>query len=160
MRDSLKYPKFAPYLRVFGRFGFGLDNQIMLLYHCYPFDKFLCNGKPWIEREYNDKGKLQKRDRSLRKFQAFLGLSFSYKQSGDKVKRKFHGSAICRAHLYAWAVCMVAPTKDNINSEIGTQLRDRYQELRVNVKGKDALVRILFKATRLLFYELANELIA
>ena len=82
------------------------------------------------------------------------------KQSGDKSKRKFHGSSLVRSHLYVWAVCMVAPCKHGykIKGDIGKQLSDRDRELRINVKGKDSLMRILFKATRMLFYELLNEL--
>ena len=68
-------------------------------------------GEAWIEYDESN-GKLQKRDRSLRKFQAFMGLAYSYKQSGDKASRKFHGSTLIRSHLYAWAVCMVAPKKN------------------------------------------------
>ena len=121
----------------------------------------LCLAATYFDDRFIDEnGKIQKRDRSLRKFQAFLGLSYSYKQSGDKKSRKFHGSSIARAHLYAWAVCMVAPSKNGnkINGEIGNQLSDRYQELRQSVKGKDSLIRILFKATRMLYYELLDEL--
>lgn len=47
-----------------------------------------------------------------------------------------------------------------VNGKIGQQLSDRYQELRINVKGKDSLIRILFKSTRMLFYELLSELTA
>ena len=64
-----------------------------------------------------------------------------------------------RSHLYGWAVCMVAPSNNRIDSTIGNSLSDRYQELRQTVKGKDALIRILFKATRLLYYELVKELV-
>lgn len=156
----LEVEEYQPYFRVFDRFGLGLDNKILLLYHIYPFDKFLIDGKPWVERDLNDKGKLQKRDRSLRKFQAFMGMSFSYRQSGDSKKRKFHGSSIVRSHLYAWAVCQVAPAGYRIKSDVGIELSDRYQELRKTVKGKDALIRILFKATRILYRELCRELIA
>ncbi|MGK7898216.1 MAG: hypothetical protein AB4372_32515 [Xenococcus sp. (in: cyanobacteria)] len=87
-------------------------------------------------------------------------MSFSYKQSGDKKSRSFHGSSMTRSHLYVWAVCMVAPSKygAKIEGEIGRQLCERYQELSKNNKGKDSLLRILFKATRMLFYELLNEL--
>lgn len=154
--------EFKPYLRVFNRFGFGLDNQVLLLYHCYPFEKFLVDGKPWVERELTDNNKWQKRDRSLRKFQAFMGLSFKYRQSGDKKSRKFHGSSLIRSHLYIWAVCMVAPQKNGykIDGKIGQELSDRYQELRGNVKGKDSLMRILFKVTRMLYYELLSEIIS
>ncbi len=158
LNNILDYPQFKPYFNVFDRFGFGLDNKILLLYHCYPLDKFLVNGKAWVEREEGKNGKMQKRDRSLRKFQAYLGMSYSYKQSGDKNSRKFHGSNLVRSHLYVWAVCMVAQNDQRIKGDIGKQLCDRYQHLRLNVKGKDALIRILFKATRMLFYELLNEI--
>ena len=161
LADAINQDQFKPYLDVFARFGFGLDNQAILLYHCYPFEKLLVNGQPWVEYEENVKGKIQKGDRSLRKFQAYSGLSYSYKESGDKIKRKFHGSAMVRSHLYAWAVCMVAPSKYGykVSGNIGRELSDRYQELRKTVKGKDALMRILFKTTRMLFYELLNEVI-
>ena len=107
----------------------------------------------------SDKSKLGYQE-VIRKFQAFMGLAYSYKQSGDKTSRKFHGSTMTRSHLYAWAVCMVAPKKNgyHIKGEIGKQLCDRYQELRRTNKGKDCLMRIVFKATRMLFYELLNEL--
>lgn len=84
-------------------------------------------------------------------------MSFNYRSSGDKTSRKFHGSSKVRSHLYAWAVCMVAPSDYRIKSDIGKILTTRYSELRQTVKGKDALIRILFKATRMLFYELLNE---
>ncbi len=64
-----------------------------------------------------------------------------------------------RSHLYAWAVCMIAPQGDRISSDVGKALSDRYAELRKTVKGKDALIRILFKATRLLYSELIKELV-
>lgn len=56
---------------------------------------------------------------------------------------------------------MVAPSKNGsrIKGEIGKQLSARYQAYRTNVEGKDSLIRILFKVTRMLFYELLNEVI-
>lgn len=159
LEDAIKNTKFAAYNRVFNRFNFGITTRALLLFNIYPFDKFLINGKPLIEREENDQGRIQKRDRSLRKFQAFLGMSYSYKNSGNKKNRDFHGSSLVRSHLYAWAVCSVAPSDYRIKSEIGKNLSDRYQELRQTVKGKDALIRILFKATRYLYYELSKELV-
>jgi hypothetical protein len=85
-------------------------------------------------------------------------MSFDYRQSGDKKTRRFHGSTLVRSHLYVWAVCMVAPKNYRIKGDIGQSLSDRYHELRQTVKGKDALIRILFKATRMLFYELLREI--
>ena len=152
-------PQFKHYHEVFDRFGFGLDNRALLLYHVYPIDRFLVDGSCWVEYE-RSRGKKQKRDRSLRKFQSFLGMSYRISSSGDSVKRKFGGSSIVRAHLYVWAVCQIAPTKYGyrVDTEIGRKLSDRYIEMREvqKIKGKDALIRILFKATRMLFYELVN----
>jgi hypothetical protein len=155
--STLVMPEFAAYNAVFDRFNFGLNIKALLLFNFYPFEKFLVAGKPWVEYEHSQ-GKLQKRDRSLRKFQAFMGLSYSLKQSGDKVKRKFHGNSLIRSHLYAWAVCVLSRTKNIKHNKLTQQLSDRYTELRKSVKGKDAITRILFKLTRLLFYELVKEI--
>lgn len=159
LQDAVNNPNFDSYNRVFDRFGFGISCRALLLYNIYPFDKFLHNGKPLVEREYGNNDKLQKRDRSLRKFQAFLGMSYSYKDSGKKSLKNFHGSSLVRSHLYGWAVCSIAPTNYRVPSTIGKQLSDRYQELRQTVKGKDALIRILFKSTRMLYLELVKELV-
>ncbi len=159
LEKAVSNSNFDSYNRVFDRFNFGISCRALLLFNIYPFDKFLHDGKPLIEREYNDSDRLQKRDRSLRKFQAFLGMSYSFADSGKKSMKKFHGSSMIRSHLYAWAVCMVAPNSNRISSDVGRALSDLYQELRQTVKGKDALVRILFKATRLLYYELVKELV-
>ena len=146
---------------MFDKFGFGLDNRSLLLFNIYPFEKFLVRRKRWIEYE-ESRGKLQKRDRSLRKFQAFLGLSHKISQSGDKDTRHFGGSTMIRSHLYMWAVCQIAPSKHGyrVDTEVARQLSLRYREMREQqkVNGKDALIRILFKATRMLFYELVTEL--
>jgi hypothetical protein len=149
--------EFDLYHRVFDRFGFGLTCRTLLLINLYPFDKFLVNGKPWVEYEPS-KGKLQKRDRSLRKFQGFVGLSYALKQSGDKVKRKFHGNGIIRSHLYIFVYSTITRTKHVKHHGLRKELSDRYLELRKSVKGKDAIIRILFKLTRMLFYELVKEL--
>jgi hypothetical protein len=155
--EEISRAEFDDYNAVFDRFNFGLNVRALLLFNLYPFEKFLVAGKPWVEYE-RSMGKLQKRDRSLRKFQAFMGLSYSYKQSGLKVKRKFHGSSMIRSHLYIWAICVLSRTKNIKHNQLTQELSDRYLELRQSVKGKDALTRILFKLTRMLFYELVKEL--
>lgn len=121
--------EFQPYLKVLRRFGFGLRNQALLLTQIYPFAKFLVNGEPWIEWELppprRSKGKQhlpkpQKRPRSQRSFQAYLGLSYKLKQSGDSLQKKFLGSDIVRSHLYMWAVDYLRrpPENTNLNSFI------------------------------------------
>ena len=154
LEHILNFPEFVKYCEVFDRFGFGLSNKVLLLLHVYPFEKFLINGKPWVDYELSISDKLVKRHRSLRSFQAFLGLSYSIAQSGDRTTRAFHGSTMMRSHLYAWAVCQICPKNYKVNTEIGRALSDHYQQLRKSNKGKDSIIRILFKATRMLFYEL------
>lgn len=149
--------QFKQYNAVFDKFGFGTTCRALLLFNLYPFDKFLVNGKPWVEYESSN-GKLQKRDRSLRKFQAFMGLSYSYKQSGDKIKRKFYGNGTIRSHLYIFVTATITITKHIKHHGLKKELSDRYQELRISVKGKDAITRVLFKLTRMLFYELVKEI--
>ena len=151
---------FAPYNAIFDNFGFGINSRVLLLMNTYPFDRFLVNGKRLLEREITSSGKRQKRDRSLRKFQGYLGLSYKLKQSGDKTVRSFGGSSMMRAHLYGWAMCQIAPRKKGYktDTEIGRKLTDHFIVLRDTrkLKGKDAFMRLLFKATRMLFYELLN----
>lgn len=154
LEHILNFAEFAKYIEVFDRFGFGLSNKVLLLLHVYPFEKFLVNGAPHVDYELSKNNKLIKRRRSLRSFQAFLGLSYSISQSGARTTKKFHGSTMMRSHLYAWALCQICPKNYKVNTEIGRELSDRYQQLRENNKGKDSIIRILFKATRMLFYEL------
>jgi tRNA(Leu) C34 or U34 (ribose-2'-O)-methylase TrmL len=54
--------------------------------------------------------------------------------------------------------CAATKTELHLVAPLGFEISDRYQELRKSVKGKDALTRILFKLTRMLFYELVKEL--
>ena len=161
--------EFEPYLKVFNRFKFGLINKTLLLLHVYPFDKFLINNKKWIEH-YRIDGKRKKYDKSLAQFQAYLGLSFSLEQSGDSLSKRFHGSSLVRSHLYAWAIAMVCPgakqvdrnTAYKIDTQTGIILGKKYDSMRTEaskLKGKDAIVRLLFKTTRLLFNQLYQELI-
>ena len=82
-------------------------------------------------------------------------MSYKYRKSGDKVSRKLHGNSIIRSHLYMFVTCTI--TRKIKHSGINYQLNSDYQKLRKSVKGKDAITRILFKLTRMLFYELVKE---
>jgi hypothetical protein len=168
----LELPEFHSYIKVFKRFRFGLRNQALLLLQCYPFEKFLVDGQPWIEWELatpkhkkrmkdeaKPNPKRQKRHRSLRSFQAYLGLSYKLKQSGDSLKKKFLGSDLVRAHLYMWCVSMVCTRKLTPNLTVGKELLEKLDKLEYNgVEGSDKVTRLLFRATALLFQELVKEL--
>jgi hypothetical protein len=156
----MQEPEFEPYLRAFKRFGFGITNQAQLLCKCYPFDKFLVAGRPWIEWEETASGKRQKRHRSQRSFQAYLGLSYKLKQSGDKLSKSFQGSDLTRSHLYMWAVDRICPEKSRLSNNFGEILGNKADFLRAaGVPGKDAVMRLLFRTTAMLFKELCRELV-
>ena len=97
--------EFQPYLEAMYPFKFGIKNQVGLLLQIYPFERFLVNGQPWVERRISRNGKRVKCDHSLRSFQSYLGLSFTLEQSGDsgRVSKRFSGSKKSRSHLYGWA---------------------------------------------------------
>ncbi|NJO96426.1 MAG: hypothetical protein HC764_10710 [Pleurocapsa sp. CRU_1_2] len=84
-----------------------------------------------------------------------IDLEHRITETGDKSSRKFHGNSIIRSHLYMRACCTV--TRKIKRHELRKELSDRYAVLRTSVKGKDAITRILFKLTRMLFYELVKE---
>jgi hypothetical protein len=106
---------------------------------------------------------VQIRHRSQRSFQLYLGIGYQWKQSGDKTVRVIGGSTICRAHLYMWCFNRIAPEGNRrLQTNIGQNLGVKYDELRrgaVKISGKDAIIRVLYKATRLLFEELCRELL-
>lgn len=156
----LALPEFEPYLRVFKTFGFGIVNQAQLLVKVYPFEKFLVAGRPWVEWEEAANGKKQKRHRSQRSFQAYLGLSYKLKQSGDKFSKSFQGSDLSRSHLYMWAISRICSEKSRLDNSFGDVLGDKADFLKAaGVPGKDAVMRLLFRTTAMLFKELCRELI-
>lgn len=169
LKELLKSPEFLPYVKAFKRFGFGFRNQCLLLLWCYPFEKFLIDGKPWIEKELinrkdakgnpTDELKETNRHRSLRSFQAYLGMSYRLKQSGDSLKKAFLGSDIVRASLYMWCVDHICPEKASQHTKVRKKLCAKRDQLEAaGVTGKDKVVRLLFKTTDLLFHELLREL--
>jgi hypothetical protein len=129
---------------------------------------------------------------SLRAFQAYLGMSYKLKQSGDKLCKKFLGSDLVRSHLYMWAVDNIRkPDGDfrpadfvtksekgqfihaftpkdlygecslfRLSTPIGWELNKKLVELAYDgVEGSDKVIRVMFRATALLYRELCKELI-
>ncbi|MGV2390653.1 MAG UNVERIFIED_CONTAM: hypothetical protein LVR29_27800 [Microcystis novacekii LVE1205-3] len=178
LREILELEQFKPYCQVFNQFLFGKVTQSLLLLHCYPIERFLVNGKPYFRGDH---------DISLRKFQAYLGLGYSYQISGDtsakqdKVKKSWKGSDLVRSHLYAHAMVTICPNKA-AKTEIIAKLKDSWlnsrnhtyfagdektgQKIAVNQElpsfkalGKDELCRLLFYETRLLYQLLTDNLL-
>ena len=125
----LELEQFQAYFQVFEHFLFGTVTQSLLLLHCYPIERFLVNGKPYFRGNH---------DISLRKFQAYLGLGYSYQISGDtsakqdKVKKSWKGSDLMRSHLYAHALVTICPNKP-AKTEIISKLKHSWLNPRLHV---------------------------
>jgi hypothetical protein len=169
LSEILELEQFKDYCQVFNQFLFGTVTQSLLLLHCYPIERFLVNGKPYFRGDH---------DISLRKFQAYLGLGYSYQISGDtsakqdKIKKSWKGSDLMRSHLYAHALVTICPNKP-AKTEIMAKLKHSWLNPRIHsyydyekkelpsfkALGKDGLCRLLFYETRLLYQLLTANLV-
>ena len=128
LSEILELEQFKDYCQVFNQFLFGTVTQSLLLLHCYPIERFLVNGKPYFRGDH---------DISLRKFQAYLGLGYSYQISGDtsakqdKVKKSWKGSDLMRSHLYAHALVTICPNKP-AKTEIMAKLKHSWLNPRIH----------------------------
>ncbi len=154
--------EFPDYDSTFKAFGFGIVLRALLLMHCYPIERFYVAGAPYWRDGH---------DISLRRFQAFLGLSFTYEKSGassatgKKIKRKWHGSETVRSHLYAHALIVICAKTIPPRSSTIVALRAAWHHERVDpttgksyppfkALGKDGICRLLFYEARLLYQAL------
>lgn len=113
---------YQPYLEVFQRYEICDRTAAILLGAIYPFERFLENGKPVIDRIDG-----VKRYRSLASFKLALGVGMVQVQSGEYETWQAGGRADVRMALWRW--CKIAivmnPNLENLN--IAT-LRRYYSE--------------------------------
>jgi hypothetical protein len=110
LEQSLLDPVFDRYHPVLEKFGFGTKMQATILTQIYPFEKFLMNGKPHIDRYEDDRGK-HKKNMSLSGFQISLGMGKRLIESGGSTKLVYAGSSFARKKLYTWITTNVLPEK-------------------------------------------------
>ncbi len=121
----------------------------------------------WVDTANNGK---QKRHRSLQQFQSYFGLSRRIEQSGDKEKLKWFNSRMMRSHFYIWCMTRICPSPPRrLDTEIGDKLGAKWDTMKgikktkikqtKKAKGKDAIIRLCFYATRLLFNELKHTIV-
>jgi hypothetical protein len=127
----------------------------------FPFEKFLVNGFPYIERYKSKSDAWQKRNISLQCFQAYFGLSRRIEQSGQKEKIKWSGSKLLRSKMYMWIIARISSKKARIKNLLGEQLGAKWDELKRDgvAIGKDAGMRVEFLANRALFQRLRDEIV-
>jgi uncharacterized protein involved in tolerance to divalent cations len=99
-------PEFDPYRPILENFGFAAMMQATMLTQIYPFEKFLLDGKPWIDRYEDDRG-WHKKNRSLGGFQISLGMGKRLIESGNKTALVYSGSAYSRKMIYSWIITNV-----------------------------------------------------
>lgn len=160
--EAMNQECFIPYLKAFKGFQWGLGMEALTLMKVYPFEKFLVDGFPvveWVKTKNNGR---QKRHRSLQQFQSYLGLSRRVEQSGDKEHIKWFNSKMMRSHYYIWCMARICPQPPRrLDTEIGKKLGDKWDNMKATkqAKGKDAIMRLCFYATRLLFNQLKDHIV-
>lgn len=184
IREILTQPAFAPYIKVFDKFGFGLRVRSRLLTRIYPFESFLgVDGKPVIEYEVREVKKTErdrkngetivkriagdtkriKRNRSRDTFKMRLGMGTTLEQSGDGLVEKPSGSSLCRISLWQYILTGVE-TGRLPDNELTQELINYRDSLKANVTeqgekllgGKHIQGKLMSKVTNLLFAELCK----
>jgi hypothetical protein len=111
--ELFKSPELTPYIKIMDKIGFGVHVKAAVLSNIYPFEKFLEDGKPAIERWIDDSGRHHKRDRSKAAFQLSLGMGKRLIESGSTSHWEYAGSGLCRKMLHCWAVGQVLTQHDS-----------------------------------------------
>lgn len=161
LEEWFKNPIFKPYHRAFKDFEFSSPLKGLILYKTFPFEKFLVNGFPYVTRYQSKSGKWNKKHHSLRQFQAYFGLSRRVEQSGKSTQIKWSGSKLLRSKIFMWCLSRVCSQRSRIKNELGEKLGEKWDNYKETdkAKGKDAITRISFVATRVLFQKLRDEIV-
>ena len=178
--------QFQMYNQVFDNFKFGLRIRARLLSRIYPFEAFLVNGKPFIEREVREVKKKQvtrengksvvkflpgdvkrvKRNRSRDAFKLRLGMGTVLEQSGDKLVEKGSGSALCRMNFWQHVITKIEVDGRLPDNDIGKEIALYKATLKENVdasgkqllNGKHLQSKLSSKVANMLFRELSRAI--
>ena len=82
-------------------------------------------------------------------------------QSGKKTEIKWSGSKLLRAKMFMWCLSRVCSKRSRIRNELGDKLGKKWYSYKETdkAKGKDAITRISFTATRIMFQKLRDEIV-
>ncbi|WP_055077223.1 hypothetical protein [Pseudanabaena sp. 'Roaring Creek'] len=152
---------FAPYHKVFDKFGMGQRVRSYLLGTIFPLETYLDqNRKPIVELVRNKKGMgKSKRYRSLAAFKLALGHGLVEDSSGKSEKWIVGGSNLCRLALFQWEYTTIEPKRSRPNNDICKALGDFRDKLKANgVPIKLVRSRVITKAVEMLFRLLAKEI--
>jgi hypothetical protein len=161
IKAILRKPKFAPYMRVFGRWQMGIRVVCGILCQIFPLESLLKDGKPEVERsraKYSKRGKSKKR-LSLRRFKKCLGVAPVREYSGKSDKKaKKSGSALARKCIWRWVFSQLEKKNVRLNGTTAPH-REHLHIMKENgVPVKKARTRCWNKVVVSLFYDLYFEL--
>ena len=145
LRALLNDPEFDRYRPTLEKFGFEIKMQGTILTNIYPFEKFLRDDKPFVER-WQDDVKWHKKNRSLSGFQLSLGMGKRLVESGGSTAWIYAGSSFARTKLYCWIMRYVVPER-MADSWIVTEL-DRRSMTNPRTAVKVADLRKRWKTTK------------
>jgi hypothetical protein len=178
LAKSLLDPCFDLYRPILEKFGFSHKMQGTILAQIYPFERFLCDRQPWIDRHEDDRG-WHKRNRSLAGFQISLGMGKRLIESGNSTSWIFAGSSFSRKKLYVWIIndvmsegmsdSWLVKTIDEralSNPKLAmtvAELRERWRETKgskrdQHMAGARSAMTLAYRVTRLLYDQLLREL--
>lgn len=154
--------RFAPYRRVFTRFGFGARVEALLLSQIYPLENYLDeNNKPIVQfRRGKRSGKPTKRHKSRRRFEKALGCAPRERSSGQKKEQSVvGGSDLCRTALWQWMFTRIEVKRNRPDSDVIREIAQRFDALKkAKVPIALARSRVRGHVARRLFYALVSEL--
>ncbi|MEH2422500.1 MAG: transposase [Nostoc sp.] len=187
LKALLNDPQFQIYNQIFDQFNFGLRIRARLLSRIYPFEAFLTNGKPLIEREVREVKKKQvtrkhgksvvkflpgdvkrvKRNRSRDAFKLRLGMGTVLEQSGDSLVEVGSGSSLCRMTFWQYVITKIEIDGRLPDNPIGNEISLYKDTLKnkVDASGKQLLNgkhlqnKLMSKVANMLFRELSRAIV-
>jgi hypothetical protein len=155
--------RFLPYRKVFGRFGFGVRVQGIILSQIFPIQNFFGeDNKPEVVKtKGRNSKKVTTKRRSEARFMKSLGVAPTRQWSGDdKKKASQSGSDFCRRALWQWIFTRIEPQKNRPNNSVIGKLVAYFVEAK-NQKQPIRLIRsrLAAKAARALWRELVKEIV-
>lgn len=145
LTDLLLDECFDRYRPTFELFGMGVMMQASMLTQIYPFEKFLLDGQPWIDRYEDDRG-WKKKNKSLAGFQISLGMGKRLIESGGSTALIYAGSSNARKMLYCWVMTHVL--RENMADSWLVQEIDRRARSNGNSAVTVADLRVRWKTTK------------
>ncbi len=161
LRSILDDSQFAPYKKVFKKYGFGERAQAILISQIYPLENFLGSDRQPIVIKTKGKksGKLTAKHISLRKVFKMLGVAPTREQSGkSSTVTKKAGSQLCRNAFWLWIFTRIESSRARLKNTSGDDIYQIFAEYKLHKPIKLARAKTIGKVVSMLFYDLVDAI--